>query len=182
MDRRILIIGAGNTVMADEGIGPRCLEALQEWFDFADNIELADVGTMGISLLDALRAYSDLIVLDAAIETGHPAGTVILYGPEDLAQHQVLHSAHDMRFVDVLKSAKLMGIELDSVAIVAVQIKDMTQWVMDLSPDVEAAIPIACACAMQLLDAIGGTYTPKPDAGIPPDFYDALKNYTTSIE
>jgi len=168
--------------MGDEGIGPRCIEALEEWFDFAENVELTDAGTMGLALLDTLREYTDLIVLDAAMETSHPAGTVILYTPDDLARHQVLHSAHDMRFVDVLKSAALMGIELDSVVIVAVQIKDMTQWILELSDEVEEAIPIACACALQQLEGLGASYSPKDDVEIPTELFDALDNYALGDE
>jgi len=177
MTNRILIMGAGNTVMADEGVGPRCIEALFEWFEFPEHVALTDVGTTGLSMIDVLREYDHLIVLDAAKDTGHPAGTVILYTPEDLAQHQVLHSAHDMRFVDVLKSAKLMGIELESIVIVGIQIQDMTEWVLDLTEPVASAIPVACALALQQLQELGVTPTPKPDADIPADLWDALENF-----
>jgi len=180
-ERKVLILGAGNTVMADEGIGPRCLEALHEWFDFPENVEMVDVGTMGLGILDMLRDYTDVVVLDAAKDTGHPAGTVLLYTPEDLAHRQVLHSAHDMRFVDVLKSAKLMGIELDSVVIVAIQVKDMTEWVLELSPEVESAIPIACACALQQLEVLGITPAQKTDASIDPELWDALENFGLQV-
>jgi len=171
-------MGAGNTVMADEGIGPRCVEALQEWFDFDEQTTIVDVGTMGLLILDILREHDHVIVIDAAQETGHPAGTVVLYTPEDLAQHQVLHSAHDMRLVDVLKAAKLTGIESKSFVIVGVQIQDMTQWVLELTSAVEAAIPVACACVLQQLRQLDVTFTPKPDAAIPAELYDALKNYS----
>jgi len=178
MSKSILIIGAGNTIMADEGVGPRCVEALQEWFEFDDTVELTDAGTMGLGLLDTLRNHTDLIVLDAAKDTGHPPGTVIVYTPEDLAQHQVLHSAHDMRFVDVLKSAKLMGIELETVYIVAVQVKDMSDWVLDLTPEIADAVPIACACALQQLEALGAHYTQRSEAQVPAEFFDALENFS----
>ena len=177
MQKRILLMGAGNTVMADEGIGPRCVEALDEWFDFPENVDVTDVGTTGLAMLDLLREYTHVIVLDAAKDTGHPAGTVVLYTPEDLAAHQVLHSAHDMRLIDVLQSATLIGIELESVVIVGVQIKDMTEWVLKLTAPVQEAIPVACACALQQLQGLGITPTPKLGGSIPDRFWDALENF-----
>ena len=168
-------MGAGNTVMADEGIGPRCIEALEAWFTFGDDVDLMDVGTMGLAMLDYLREYTHVVVIDAAKDTGHPAGTVVLYTPEDLAKYQVLHSAHDMRLVDVLKSATLMGIELESVVIVGVQIESMEQWVLGLSPPLEAAIPIACAAALQQLATLDAEFTAK--GNVPAEFWDAYSNY-----
>jgi hydrogenase maturation protease len=170
-------MGAGNTIMADEGIGPRCVEALHEWFEFPENVELMDVGTIGLGMLDYLRDFTHIIVLDAAKDTGHLPGTVVIFTPEDLAQKQVLHSAHDMRFVDVLKSAKLMGIDLEYVIIVTVQIKSMSEWVLDLTPEVKAAIPVACACAMQQLKGLGFEPTRKDGVDIPTDYWDALDNF-----
>lgn len=174
---RILLIGAGNTVMADEGIGPRCLEAMDGWYDFPENVELLDAGTMGLSLLDNLRQCDHLVVIDAAKETGHEPGTVILFTPEDLAQNQVLHSAHDMRLVDVLNAAKFMGVELKSAVIVGVQIGSMQEWVLELTPALEAAIPIACACALSELGKLGVVPSPKPDVCIPAELIDALENF-----
>jgi len=126
-------------------------------------------------MLDYLREYTHVVVIDAAKDTGHEAGTVILYTPEDLVKYQVLHSAHDMRLVDVLKSAALMGIELESVVIAGVQIESMEQWVLELSPSVEAAIPIACAAALQQLTTLGAEFTAKGD--VPEAFWDAYNNY-----
>jgi len=177
MSRRILILGAGNTVMADEGIGPRCIEALAAWFDFSEGVDLVDVGTTGLAMLDLLRDYRHLIVIDAAKDTGHPAGTVVLFTPEDLAQHQVLHTAHDMRFVDVLKSAALMGIEPQTVVIVGVQVADISEWVLELSEPLSAAIPVACACALQQLEALGASYSVKQGVTLPDELTDALVNF-----
>ena len=176
-DERVLILGAGNTVMADEGVGPRCIEMLDALFDFSEGVTLVDVGTTGLGMLDLLRDVDHVIVLDAAKDTGHPAGTVVLFTPEDLATHQVLHSAHDMRFIDVLKSATLMGIDLRSVVIVAVQVQDLSEWVLELSPPVQEAVPIACAAALQQLEKLGKTFIVKGEGEVPEPILDALEHF-----
>lgn len=179
---RILIMGAGNTVMGDEGLGPRCIEELLAHFDFPDNVELMDAGTMGLSILDTLRDFERLIVLDAAQGTGHEPGTVLLFTPEELAENQVLHSAHDMRLVDVLKAATMMDIILKSCVIVGVQVQNITQWVLELSEPVEAAVPIACAAGLDQLIRLG--IEPKLKDGIEPPaaILEALDNFAPQDE
>lgn len=181
-DDRILIMGAGNTIMGDEGVGPRCVEELLNYFEFPDNVTLMDAGTMGLSILDVLRDYDRLIVLDAAQGTGHEPGTVLLFTPEELAENQVLHSAHDMRLVDVLKAAVMMDIELKSTVIVGVQVATISQWVLELSAPVEAAVSIACAAGLDQLARLGIEPQLKEGAEPPAELFDALENFAPQDE
>lgn len=174
---RILIMGAGNTVMGDEGIGPRCVENLERWYEFPESVSLVDVGTMGLMILDYLREYDRIIVIDAAQETGHEPGTVLLFTPEELAANQVLHSAHDMRLTDVLRAAALSGIEVKSIVVVAVQVQSIQQWVLELSEPVENAIPIACAAAIQQLDRLGVAPPLREGSQPPALFFEALEHF-----
>ena len=161
---RVLILGAGNTIMADEGIGPVALETLHNAFDFPPEVELMDVATTGVAMLSYLEGYDHLIIIDAAKDSGHAPGTVIFYTPEDLDSQQVMHSAHDQRLTDVLRAAVMSGIELKSVVIVGVQIAVLAEWILELSEPVEAAIPVACAATLHSLSNLGYEATPKPEA------------------
>lgn len=178
---RVLIMGAGNTIMADEGVGPRALELLDSLYDFPANVELMDVGTTGLTILDYLREVDHLIVLDAAKETGHEPGTVILFTAEELAQNQVMHSAHDARLIDVLKAAKLMGIDLKSVVVVGVQVASLTQWVMELSEEVEAALPLACAACLELLKAMKIDFSLKENVEPHPLIEEARRDFAFNL-
>jgi len=172
---RVLILGAGNTIMADEGIGPTVLETLHQQFDFPPEVELLDVATTGLAMLSYLKGYDHLIIIDAAKDSGHEPGTVIFYTPEDLATQQVMHSAHDQRLTDVLRAATLSGIELKSVVIVGVQIARLAEWVLELSEPVQAAIPVACAATLHSLRELGYEATPKQEAD--PKILEALHTY-----
>jgi len=178
----ILLMGAGNTIMADEGIGPVALEYLYKYFDFPRNVALLDVATTGLGMLPNLEGMDHLIIIDAADNSGHPPGTIIFYTPEDLANQQVMHSAHDQRLTDVLFAAKMTGIELKSVVIVGIQVQTLEQFVLELSEPVEAAIPIACAAALHCLQELGYEATAKPDVTIDPVLLDALQNYAPEQE
>jgi hydrogenase maturation protease len=150
--------------MADEGIGPVAIETLAHQFDFPPEVELLDVATTGLAMLSYLKGQDHIIIIDAAKDSGHEPGTVIFYAPEDLANQQVMHSAHDQRLTDVLYAAALSGIELKSVVIVGVQIAVMAEWILELSEPVQAAVPVACAAALHCLRELGYEATPKPDA------------------
>ncbi|MCL2403240.1 MAG: hydrogenase maturation protease [Coriobacteriia bacterium] len=177
LDELILIMGAGNIIMGDEGIGPVALDYLHKRYDFPDNVALLDVATTGISMLPNLEGMDHLIIIDAANDSGHPPGTVIFYTPEDLANQQVMHSAHDQRLTDVLFAAQLTGIELKSVVVVGVQVQTLEHFVLELSEPVQAAIPIACAATLHCLSELGYTATAKSDVEPDPILLDALENY-----
>lgn len=179
---RILIMGAGNTVMADEGVGPRALEMLSSYYEFPSNVQFMDVGTMGLIILDYLRDIDRLIVLDAAQGTGHEPGTVVLYTKEELAENQVMHSAHDARLMDVFKAASLLGIELKSTVIVGVQVASLEQWVLELTPAVEASLPVACAATLEILSNMGIDAQLKDGVEIPHQIIEARRDFTFSEE
>ncbi len=151
---RILVMGVGNPLMRDEGIGPRVAELLLATYEFPGNIEIVDAGTMGYSILDMFRGVDHLIVVDAVRDTGHPPGTVLVLGPDDLADSQVMHSLHDVKLVDVLGAAALVDRAPQTVCI-AVQIDSIEEWVLELSPACEAALPLAAGAVLDQLSALG---------------------------
>ena len=73
--KQILVLGVGNILLRDEGIGVRVVEKLLETFTFSPNVRLLDGGTLGLRLLEPITAADYLIVVDA-IKTGRPPGTI----------------------------------------------------------------------------------------------------------
>lgn len=169
MSERILIIGIGNPLMTDEGVGVRVAELLMSNFRIPDGVEIVDAGTMGLGILNLFRDRDFILVVDAVDKTGHPPGTVVMLTPEDLAPNQVMHSLHDVRFTDVLDAAKLTGMEPEALCI-GIQVASMEQWVTELTPAVEAALPTAIDAVLDVLAERGVTLVPESskstDAGI----------------
>lgn len=149
---RVLVLGIGNILMKDEGVGCRVVEALGERYEFPDNVVVDDSGTMGMTILGLLARYDFVLVVDAMDGTGHPPGTVVRLAPEDIAPNQVMHSLHDIRFVDVLEAATLMGTRPDAEC-VGVQVEDMqpAELTIGLSGSVEAAIDTAVDAVLTVL-------------------------------
>jgi hydrogenase maturation protease len=173
---KILVMGVGNPLMRDDGIGPRVVELLRSGYRFPDNVDVVDAGTMSFMILHLLRGIDRLIVIDAVRETGEPPGTVFRLTPEEIAPNQVAHSLHDVRLVDVLQAAALMDASPETVAI-GVQIDTIEEWVLELSDSVEAAVPIAAAAALEELEALGVELEPREDADVHASIIAALRTY-----
>jgi len=169
-------MGVGNPLMRDEGVGPRAVELLLSGYEFPDNVEVVDVGTMGLTILDNLRGIDRLIVVDAVKGTGHPAGTVLLMSPDDIEGNQVMHSLHDLRLIDVLENAALLDRAPDTV-VVAVQIESIEQWQLELSKPVEEALPVALAAVIQQLKELGIEPTPREGSEINALIIEALRTF-----
>jgi hydrogenase maturation protease len=173
---RILVMGVGNPLMRDDGVGPRVVEMLLAGYRFPDNVEILDAGTMSFTILDLLRDIDQLIIVDAIRDTGHPAGTVTKLTPQQIAPNQVRHSMHDIALIDVLQAAELMGHAPAAVAI-GVQIDTIEDWVVELSPAVEEAAPIAVAAVLDELASHGATPSPNGDVDVHAQVLAALRSY-----
>ena len=164
MAKRILILGIGNPLMTDEGVGVRVAEVLMSSFDFPEGVEVVDAGTMGLGMLNMFRGVDLVIVVDAIDRTEHPPGTVMRLSPDDLAPNQIMHSLHDTRFVDVLQAAELTGIRPEAECI-GIQVGSMKQWVTELTPEVEAALPLAADAVLTVLGEHGIAAVPRTEGG-----------------
>ncbi len=151
-DDRVLVMGIGNVLMKDEGVGCRVVELLAERYRFPDNVEIVDSGTMGMMILNLFQDRDFVLVIDAVNGTGYAPGTVVRLSPEDIASNSVLHSLHDIRFVDVLQAGQLIGVEPEAHC-VGVQIEDMTpvDLTIGLSDSVEAALDTAIDAVLTVL-------------------------------
>jgi hydrogenase maturation protease len=160
---RVLVMGIGNVLMLDEGIGPAVIARLVEAYEFPPHVDVVDSGTMGMSILHLFAEYDYLIVVDAVDDPENLApGEVVSFPPEQIAPNTVLHGLHDMRFVDVLQNAEFLGWRPDAMC-VGVQIEninpvDLTEG---LTPEVEAAIPVAIEAVITLLGEVGVEATKK---------------------
>ena len=133
-----LILGVGNLLMGDEGVGIAAIRLLEQT-DIADHAELVDGGTSGFHLLGLFRDRRHIILIDAATD-GKPAGTVSLIHPRYASDFPSTLTAHDIGLKDLLESAALLG-DLPEVDLITISIDDLSSMTMDLSPAVAAALP-----------------------------------------
>ena len=114
----ILIIGMGNVLMQDEGIGVRVVEELENRYHIPEGVTVVDGGTTGMELLEPIRQCDKLIVADA-VNTGGPIGSLVRIANEDVpAFFQTKLSNHQLGLSDLLALLTLKGEKPDHVAII----------------------------------------------------------------
>lgn len=147
----ILVLGLGNTLLSDDGIGVHVVEALRAEYAERADIDFRDGGTLGLALLPDVESSSALILVDAA-EVGASAGDVRCYvGPDmDARLLGKKRTAHEVAAADLLDAAALTGMRPERRALVAVQ-PASTEWGLAPTPPVQSAIPLACDAVRALI-------------------------------
>jgi hydrogenase maturation protease len=159
---RITVMGIGNPLVKDEGVGVRVIDTMMSTLAFPDNVTLIDAGTMGMGILNLFQDCDYLLVIDAVDGTGEEPGTIVRMTPEDMAPNTIKHSMHDMRLVDVLDAAMLMG-TMPEVDCIGIQILDMDGIAIGLTQPLEEAVPRAVEAALTVL-AERGVHATLSDA------------------
>jgi hydrogenase maturation protease len=135
---RIVVIGVGNLLMKDEGIGIHAVKALQET-GLPPDVELIDGGTSP-DLIAYTRAGDKVIIIDAARAGGEP-GSIYRYRPEDLASTKgTLTSAHEMGVAENLKLMELSGNEPRETVVIGIEPKEI-DWGTELSMELQNRLP-----------------------------------------
>ena len=135
----VLVLGVGNLVMSDDGVGVIVAQKLQQRYRFPDNVEILDGGTLGLDLLPKLENITNLILIDA-VETGKKAGTCIrLYGKELPIALETKISPHQMGLKDLLAVSELMGHVPREMVLIGIQ-PGSIEMEIGLTPAVEAQL------------------------------------------
>ena len=103
----VLVLGIGNILLKDEGVGVMLIEAVEQGFVIPDGVELLDGGTAGIELLDHIRGRKLLVIVDA-MRNGHPPGAVYRVAGEDVSAAFMTNiSPHQLGISNLLATAQL---------------------------------------------------------------------------
>jgi len=135
--KTILILGLGNPLQGDDGVGCHVAQALEQ-LDL-DNVQVMDGGTPGVGLLNLLEGRRRVILIDAA-EMGQPPGTVVRFRPEQVALTGSTQrfSLHRSSVADALALARELDLKLPELVVLGVQ-PAQVGWGESLSPQVQAA-------------------------------------------
>lgn len=145
---RTVVVGVGNRLMGDEGIGVRVVEELRRR-PLSGAVDVVDAGTIGLDLLFVLEGYGRAVIVDAA-EMGLPAGEVRVFGPADLVEAGPVTDAHGVGVAQVLEVAEATGLCPANVVLVGVQ-PEKVGPALGLSECVEAALPGVVRCVEALV-------------------------------
>jgi len=137
---RTVILGIGNTILSDEGVGVHAAEALQRRFTIPEGVEVIDGGTAGMELLDPLTGVDLLLVLDAVKAKRAPGELVVLAGKEVPVFFRAKLSPHQVSICDVLASLEFAGNPPKDIVLVGVE-PESFELGMELTPTVAASLP-----------------------------------------
>lgn len=140
MNDKILILGIGNLLMGDEGIGIHIVREFEKVNKFS-NVEIVDGGTGGFHLLSYLQDYKKIVIVDAAIGN-EVAGTIKVIKPKYASDFPKSLTAHDIGLKDLIESAAILG-DLPDITLMIVFIDKITNMEIELSSQVESIIPEA---------------------------------------
>ncbi len=159
---RIVVLGIGNLLWADEGFGVRCVEALQAGWQFGPQVSLVDGGTQGLYLLPQVQAADRLLIFDA-IDYGLPPGTLKLVENDEVPRFLGAKkmSLHQTGFQEVLALAQLTHSYPREVLLIGCQPEELADYGGSLRDGVKAAIAPALDAALARLAAWGADPRPR---------------------
>lgn len=134
----ILILGVGNLILKDEGIGIHVINRLEKE-ELPLGVDLLDGGTGGIFLIGTLQQYKHLILIDATLDS-RPAGTIRHLKPKYSHDYPLLLSAHEIGLKEMI-DAMILQEQIPEIDLLAISVQEVREIGMQLSPKVEDAIP-----------------------------------------
>ncbi|MCG6963474.1 MAG: hydrogenase maturation protease [Acidobacteria bacterium] len=141
----LLVLGLGNLLLRDDGVGLELLKRLEGRFADAPGIELVEGGTQGLALLPFLERRPGLLVLDAAAFGAAPGTVHVMWNPEHHAAPRGI-GAHEGNAGELLDAARLIGYLPEQVCLVGVEPADISTGI-GLSGEVEGALEAALEAA-----------------------------------
>lgn len=118
---KIAVLGLGNILLQDEGVGVHAIEAIRKDYAFPKNVRLIDGGTMGLDLISFIEGMDKVIIIDAVNFKKAP-GTIAIIEDEDIpAFLSAKLSVHQIAFPDVLSALKLLGTMPAKMTLIGIQ-------------------------------------------------------------
>ena len=151
-----LVIGLGNPILGDDGVGWRVVEEIARKTANRPDVEVDCVALGGLSLMERLTGCERVILVDSIFTGEKPIGTVSLFLLTELPDLSSGHTTavHDTSLHNALNVGRSMDIPLprdEDVLIVAIEAENVFDFSETLSPPVEAAVPQAVEAVLQLI-------------------------------
>ncbi len=158
---RVLVLGVGNLLWADEGFGVRCVEAFAQCWRVPEGVQLMDGGTQGLYLVQHIADAEHLLVFDA-VDFGAEPGSMVLVRdaevPSFIARGKM--SLHQAGVSDVLACAELLGRRPSSITVIGAQPVELEDYGGSLTGPIRALLPRAVELAAEELRRWGVALQP----------------------
>lgn len=157
---RVLVLGIGNILFQDDGVGIRALERLVERYHLPANVRAIDGGVMGLDLLPYLEQADALLIIDA-IQTGQSPGTIVrLEGEAIPIALAIKMSVHQVGLQELLATSRFQGTLPSRMVLWGMEPASL-EWGLDLSPSVAAQVDVLVTKTVKELAHWGDTLAPR---------------------
>ncbi len=156
--KKVLIGGIGNVLLGDDGVGPYIVRLLTANYEFDQGVELCDLGTPALDLIDQISGKDAVILIDA-LQVDVEPGSVLLYRKAEIVEHSpaVRMDPHSPALVETLLSVDMFGIAPADVLLVGVSSGTYDSGCR-LSSPVQESIERVIAEVLQELDRLAVRY------------------------
>jgi hydrogenase maturation protease len=151
---KTLVLGMGNTILCDDGIGIYVTQAAAERCQ-RDDVDFVEASVGGLRLLDIIGGYERIIMVDAIQTPDGQPGDVYRLHPNDVRASLHAGSTHDLSLLGALALGRGMGMTLpkdEDFVIIAIEVEDVLTFGEECTPTVEAAIPQAVEAVLTELE------------------------------
>lgn len=157
-----MVLGVGNLLFTDEGVGIHAIEALLERYEFPKNVSIEDGGVLGMNLLGIISEADQLIVVDAIKNGGAPGALHRLAGDEIPKRILAKNSLHQVDLLEALTLCQALD-KVPETVIVGVEPEDIETMGLELTPPVQKKMDDLIAMVLKELDRLGVDYHQKRD-------------------
>lgn len=176
MKKKVLIGGIGSILLGDDGVGPYLARLLAACYEFDEGVEVADLGTPALDLIDQISGKDAVILIDS-VDSSDPGkteatpGTILLYRKANIMRHcpAVRMDPHSPALVDALLSADLFGVAPADVLLVGI-VGASYEVGCSLSDPVKASLKQAITEVLNELDRLMVDYR-RPEHPAEPDIW-----------
>jgi hydrogenase maturation protease len=159
--QKILVLGIGNLLLRDEGVGIHVVQELNSRYQFSENVSLVDGGTLGSRLIGVMSDCEVLIVVDAVKNGGAPGSLYRLENADLNLKTLTKNSLHEASFLETLLQCHMLGYQFETV-IIGVEPEDISPWSDALTATVRDKVPDLIRSVLDEVARAGGHFTPIP--------------------
>jgi len=146
-----LVLGIGNPILSDDGVGFRVIDALQPLLPPGD-ITLTSSDVSGLALLDYVVDFDEVIIVDAIQTVNGKPGDIYILETGDLRTSKHTISPHDVDLQTALEIGRILKMKIpDRIRIIAIEIPEVSEFSEELSAPVKESVPIAASMVVDML-------------------------------
>ncbi len=158
---RVLVLGIGNILLSDEGVGVHVINRFRETFLIPDGVDFIDGGTMGLDLMPYFEGRSHVFVVDAMCADGEKAGTIRRFsGSEVMTILGERISPHQIGLSDLLACTAVDSQLPENIVLLGI-VPESLDTSLDMTPTIQAKVEDLVGLLLDELKAVGIVLEPK---------------------